>query len=174
LGELFRRYLLKVSILLVGLSRSQIVVFFHEFGIILGFSSEHVGQSPAFSIEPVVSSSFALISATRRSTSVVSSLVMPSAMEESSEEAFLFSFLLNDFLDLEQIVLVVDFGFTFSAQTEERAVWAFVPDACNGTGSAGLALVSLMDNGFELLRLFRLLGKLLTNAGNQSFDALVN
>lgn len=100
--------------------------------------------------------------------------MVSSAMEKSLEETFSFSFLLNDFLDFQQVMLMIDFSLAFSAKTEERAGWAFISNTCDRADEAGLAFIPLMNYNLGLLGLLRLLGKLFTNAGNQSFDSLVN
>ncbi len=99
---------------------------------------------------------------------------MPSAMEESSEEAFFFGLLLDNLLDFEQIMLMVNFGLAFGAKTEERAGRALISDTCDGTDLTSLAFVALVNNSFGLLGLLRLLGKLFSDTRNKSLDSLVN
>lgn len=154
--------------LLEGIARAKGLAFVDELLVVFGLSSEHHGQSPALPHEPVVSASVALVAAGRRSSSVAEPFL------EAVADLALLLLLLNKFLDLEQVVVVVDLCLAGLAEIELRAFWAFVANADDGTLQASLALEAFMDesNCFGLGLL--LAEDLFLEAGQQGLDALVD
>lgn len=83
-------------------------------------------------------------------------------------------FFLNDFLDFQQVVLVINFFLTNLAKTELRTSWALISDTYYWLCEASFALNSFVDQSFWFNFLDLMIQYLLLEARNQCLDSLVN